>query len=575
MVIANTATPSSGQNVAKAGKEEPAALKEQSQKSDSVASKQSSTEKPSTNNSLSSALTSRLNNVQSNNPSSSTVQLTTDKQLFKLLPARLQGLFALGLISTHSDAKAKVVASSAAEARQVQLLLPLLKQDKSFSSAELIKQPPTLLKLDLAGHQIITVTKEPVSKGEWVKLRLNQQGQLILSQPTNATGQPSNGNVSTLTKSPQLTIQQALREALPSQQNLDKAIGQIQRLHQSLTLLPPKHNLINANSRMIIQQLAEKLPSLQQLGSSNVVKQSVQNNGIQHEQQLAKLAEALGQFSEKGAATSAQPNIIKGLSVSAPLSDLKTQLLRLAQSLKNDVQLSRLQQSIGQSAPSSKGASSPDTSSSSQNQTSKLHSNLSPKLSNMLDLLLNPKNLEAKNQAFLLDQFKQLQGPQLRLLREQLKQKLISISQAGVAKIQTQQLSSLSEAANGVVQRWLMELPFSHQGQIHSIELEIQQREAKKQSEEQKAVKQWQLRLNIDLMELGALQADIKLHEQQSNIQLWFDQADTQKLALSHINHLKDALLSKGLDIEELRCHQGIPPKLENKLQFQLINTKA
>ncbi|MCV6622613.1 MAG: flagellar hook-length control protein FliK [Cellvibrionaceae bacterium] len=559
----------------KAAKEEPAALKDQNQKSDSVGPKQSSAEKPSLNNSLSSALTSRLNSVQSNNSSSSTVQLSTDKQLFKLLPARLQGLFALGLISTHSDAKAKVVASAAAEARQVQLLLPLLKQDKSFSSAELIKQPPTLLKLDLAGHQIVTVSKEPIAKGEWLNLRLNQQGQLILSKPTNTIGQPNKGNVSTLAKSPQLTIQQALREALPSQQNLDKAIGQIQRLHQSLSLLPPKHNLINANSRMMIQQLAEKLPSLQQLGSSNVVKQSLQNNGIQHEQQLAKLAEALGQLPNKEASTSAQPTIIKGLSGSAPLNDLKTQLLRLAQSLKNDVQLSRLQQSISQSAPSSKGTTSAESSGSNQSQTSSLPSNLNPKLANMLDLLLNPKHLEAKNQAFLLDQFKQLQGPQLRVLREQLKQKLLSISQAGVAKIQTQQLSSLSEVANGVVQRWLMELPFTHQGQVHSIELEIEQREAKKQSKEQKAVKQWQLRLNIDLMELGALQADIKLHEQQSNIQLWFDQAGTQKLALSYIHELKEALQSKGLDVEELRCHQGIPPKLENKLQFQLINTRA
>lgn len=575
MVIANTANPSSGQNVTKAAKEESAALKDQNQKSDSVGPKQSSAEKPSLNNSLSSALTSRLNSVQSNNSSSSTIQLSTDKQLFKLLPARLQGLFALGLISTHSDAKAKVVASAAAEARQVQLLLPLLKQSKSFSSAELIKQPPTLLKLDLAGHQIVTVAKEPIAKGEWVNLRLNQQGQLILSKPTNAIGQPSTGNVSPLAKSPQLTIQQALREALPSQQNLDKAIGQIQRLHQSLSLLPPKHNLINANSRMMIQQLAEKLPSLQQLGSSNVVKQSLQNNGIQHEQQLAKLADALAHLPNKEAATSAQPSIIRGLSGSAPLNDLKTQLLRLAQSLKNDVQLSRLQQSISQSAPSSKGTVSAESSSSNQSQTSNLPSNLNPKLANMLDLLLNPKHIEAKNQAFLLDQFKQLQGPQLRLLREQLKQKLLSISQAGVAKIQTQQLSSLSEAANGVVQRWLMELPFTHQGQVHSIELEIQQREAKKQSKEQKAVKQWQLRLNIDLMELGALQADIKLHEQQSNIQLWFDQAGTQKLALSYIHELKEALQSKGLNVEELRCHQGIPPKLENKLQFQLINTRA
>ncbi len=243
----------------------------------------------------------------------------------------------------------------------------------------------------------------------------------------------------------------------------------------------------------------------------------------------------------------------------------------MAQALRNDVQLSRLNSPVGNSSPttpSSNTASSPATG------NSQLISN--SQVGKLLDLLLSPQgDIASKTQATLQEQFKQLQAPQLRLLREQIKQKLLTLSQAGLAKVQTQQLQMLSEPATGVLQRWLMELPFSHQGEVRSIELEIQKRDAKKKNAEGKLQNQWQLRLNIDLQELGNLQADIKLIAERGSIQLWFAKTEALQLAQAKLDTLRQTLTQKGLELEELRCHQGIPPKLETSLQFQLINTRA
>lgn len=510
----------------------------------------------------------------------SNLENALDKQLFKRLPSRLQGLFVLGLISDKKDSRAQVITSALASARQVQQLLPLLQQGKGFTTADFIRQPPSLLKLELSGgHQLVTVSREPLAKGDWVNLRLNSHGALkvsaLLEQGKAATVDKLPVFEKTQLKTPiapqaQITLQKALRESLPQQQSLSNVLGQVRHLSQHLNHLPKDHNLFSASSRLLIDQLSDKLPNLKLLSHATGVKQAVSQSGITQEAKLAKLVQEVSELALPGTAT--KTGAFQQSTALAPaLNDVKTLLGRLAQALRNDVQLSRLNSPAGNSSPttpSSNTASSPATG------NSQLSSN--PQVGKLLDLLLSPQgDTASKTQAALQEQFKQLQAPQLRLLREQIKQKLLTLSQAGLAKVQTQQLQMLSEPASGVIQRWLMELPFSHQGEVRSIELEIQKREAKKKNAEGKLQNQWQLRLNIDLQELGNLQADIKLIAERGSIQLWFAKTETLQLAQAKLDTLRQSLTQRGLELEELRCHQGIPPKLETSLQFQLINTRA
>lgn len=516
---------------------------------------------------------------------------TTDKHLFKRLPGRLQGLFALGLLSDQKATQAKVLASAQASARQVQLLLPLLKQDKNFTSAQLIKQPPTLLKLDLSGHQLLAVSRQPFNTADTVNLRLDSQGRLHVSAQSlteSATQNLSKLNAShevnttsrTLShgSSRQLNVQQALREALPQQQKLSTVLSQVQNLSNNLNMLPRGYNLLNATSRLMVDQLSDRLPSLAQLSQTSGLKQAVQLSGIGKEAQLAKLSVSGQVQSAAGPTTSTallpsnplgSMSALMSTSSSATInttintaSDVKTLLGKLAQSLRNDVQLHRLRESAH---------------STSQGSAKTINPRLSSDINAMLEQLLNPQSaLIAKSQSALMEQFKQLKGPQLQLLREQIKQKLINLSQSGIAKVQTQQLNMLSEPATGVLQRWLMELPFSFQGSVHSIEIEIQKREPQKKKDTSKTLdNQWQLRLNIDLKDLGILQADVKLIADRGNIQLWFAQPEALTLAQNQLKRLRESLTQQGIELEELRCHQGIPPKLETSLQFQLINTQA
>ncbi|MBB6523235.1 flagellar hook-length control protein FliK [Pseudoteredinibacter isoporae] len=512
---------------------------------------------------------------------------TLDKQLFKRLPTRLQGLFALGLISDKRESRAQVIASALASARQVQQLLPLLQQGKSFTSADFIRQPPTLLKLELnGGHQLVTVSREPLAKGDWVNLRLDTKGNLKVSTLLEAAKTAAIENARShdkvqgklpLPPQPQITLQKALRESLPQQQSLSHVLGQVRNLSHNLAQLPKEPSLFSASSRLLIDQLADKLPTLKFMSHGSGIKQAISQSGVTQEAKLAKLAKEIADIVTPGVAAkpgSLQTGSLQQSTALAPaLNDVKTLLGRLAQAIRNDVQLNRLS-NPGNNLPSSNTASSTGTTSSASS-TNPINT-LNSQVSKVLELLLNPQgDVTAKTQGALQEQFKQLKGPQLRLLREHIKQKLLNLSQAGLAKVQTQQLHMLSEPANGVLQRWLMELPFSHQGEVRSVELEIQKREAKKKTAKGELQNQWQLRLNIDLQELGNLQADIKLIAERGNIQLWFAKAETLQLAQAKLDTLRQTLTRKGLELEELRCHQGIPPKLETSLQFQLINTRA
>ncbi len=475
------------------------------------------------------------------------------------------------------------------------MLLPLLKQDKGFNSAELIRQPPTLLKLDLSGHQLITISRQAFNIGDTVNLRLDPQGRLQLNtqHTQTSTGAGSTGNYTSTAIDPkaaphiklgianqgsgQLSIQQALRESLPQQQQLSVVLNQLRNLSHNLANLPRDHNLLNASSRLLVDQLSDRLPSLAQLSQTRALKQAIVQSGIGQEAQLAKLsasklsASKLSTVEPSLPATSA-PSGLQGYNsladskahTASAVSDVKTLLARLAQSLRNEVQLGRLSSAQTSSAQR-------------QISANPISPRISSDLNAILEQLLNPQSaLTAKTQTALLDQFKQLQGPQLRLLREQIKQKLIHLSQSGIAKVQTQQLNMLSEPASGVLQRWLMELPFRLQGSVHSVEIEIQKRAPQKRKESTTTVQnQWQLRLNLDLNDLGALQVDVKLVAECGNIQLWFAKPEALHLAQGQLSKLRDSLTQQGLELEELRCHHGIPPKLETSLQFQLINTQA
>ncbi|GAA6153070.1 flagellar hook-length control protein FliK [Pseudoteredinibacter isoporae] len=529
-----------------------------------------------------SPLESALKALEKHNKALTVNENTLDKQLFKRLPARLQGLFALGLISDKNDSRAQVIVSALASARQVQQLLPLLQQGKSFTSADFIRQPPSLLKLEMAGgHQLLTVSREPIAKGAWVSLRLESNGALkvnALSEPEKtspvhqALNSKSSIGKSPLSSQPQVIIQKALRESLPQQQNLRDVLGHIRNLSQHLNQLPKEHNLFSASSRLLIDQLADKLPNIKLLSHGSGVKQAIIQSGVTQEAKLANLVKEISDMAvaSPGAqsATTQTGSLHQSTALAPALNDVKTLLGRLAQALRNDIQLSRASSATGGPATTASTAGS--------TTAGNPLSSLNTPIGKLLDLLFNPQaDITSKSHTALLEQFKQLQAPQRRLLREQINQKLLTLSQAGLAKVQTQQLQMLSEPVNGVLQRWLMELPFSHQGEVRSIELEIQQRESKKKNPQGELHNQWQLRLNIDLKALGKLQADIKLMAERGNIQLWFSNTEALQLAEAKLETLRQTLTRKGLELEELRCHQGVPPKLETSLQCQLINTRA
>ncbi|MCV6615929.1 MAG: flagellar hook-length control protein FliK [Cellvibrionaceae bacterium] len=488
--------------------------------------------------------------------------LSAKAELFKRLPARLQGLLALGLLHSDKAVPARVIKAALASPQQVQTLMPALigqaksaataqGQAQAFSSAALIRQPPTLVKLELGGHQVVTISPRPVKVGDYLALRLSQDGRLIAAPLATKAGAaaastgPAQGNQN------QQILASALRQSLPQQQPLATVLGQ---LLNAQALARPELKLLDASSRLLLQQISQTLAEPRQLQQAEPLRQAIGRSGLWQESHLQLLGQASNNV--KGGPT--------GKLGSINLDNLKTQLGRLVQQLKNQQQLYPVApQATGASAPTSPSGNGPSGG-------DKAIGQLLNQLLGMSQLQLN-KTAEA--QPTLPPQLANLSTEQRQQLRQALWQRLAQLGSAGVHKIQAQQVQGLLDSGPG--QRWSLELPFVFGGQLRSVELDIQERPPRQRpGQGQQKQNQWQLRLSCDLPGLGKMQADVRLIGERGAIQLWFDSARANALAKNELQSLRQALLQGGVEVEELGCQQGLPPKLETSLQ-QLISTRA
>lgn len=500
-----------------------------------------------------------------------------DAKLFKVLSRPLQGLLALGVLSTSKTTIAQVLKSAPASPRQVQILIETIGSralTQALGTKNHSGNVPQLLKLDIQGHHLVTLSKEAFKQGQSLSVILSRQGQLTTqlskTQPLNTAAIPMVRNE---VKAEQTnTIQTALRQAMPLQQPMKTVINGLLQLLKLPS--PVAGSLVNASTHIMLKQIASQIPELSTLGKSANIKQLLNKSGLLQESHLASL---IGQ-SKKTAptTTSFAPPASPGKSgLAIDLGNLKTQLARL--NLELGKALGETRAKVGNTLPPlANTLSGTGPLGSSLPISSKI--TIDSALVQLLTQIFKPLNLANKNSsAQLSQQISNLPPEQQQQLRQLVLQRLLQISQAGGAKIQAQQLLTISELPLQNSQRWCFDIPFMFQGQSHGVELEIQERAPRKNTSENKTEtqSQWQIRLSLELPNMGKLQVDLKLVEERSNIVFWFEEEIALKAAKETIQTLKQRLRKEGIEVEELQCQIGIPPKLETNLQHNLINTRA
>ncbi len=153
---------------------------------------------------------------------------------------------------------------------------------------------------------------------------------------------------------------------------------------------------------------------------------------------------------------------------------------------------------------------------------------------------------------------------QLLLLREKIlnspgEEKVVRQIESMVARIELGQLKSLqghapaeSTPKETMQRNWVIELPFTADGEPHNAELHLQQHQNRKQPDQQS----WHIELIFSLVELGEIHAHATIKGEKIDIHFLTERRESAALISDNLERLEAALSSAGLEIGTLFSRQ-------------------
>lgn len=364
----------------------------------------------------------------------------------------------------------------------------------------------TLLNSAQAGATLTLDSPQPLRPGSLLSAQVQGSQQLQFV--------PQSGRLDQLAVSQQLSGQQARQASLPG-------------LLASLAVLQESQASLPAEARATVAILLASLPELPAMTNPKGVAQALQSSGV---------------FLE--------PKLLAG-QAPAPVPDLKTGLLRLIAQLTPAL-------------PDSSGLNPINFG----NATSALAQALPGYVRNALGMLgqvgAKPEPLGFPLPARVLAE-NDGEGDVEHLLR---------LASAAISRLQSHQLASLEQTGvneHGRLQTtWQLEIPMRDLQDIVPLQIKIQrealpddkarpEREAARENLAQS--KLWRVEMAFDFEPLGPLQVQAQLLHGTLSSDLWAERAVTARLIDNQLGRLRARLLECGLDVSELTCHQGIPPR--------------
>ncbi|OPA92080.1 flagellar hook-length control protein FliK [Pseudomonas fluorescens] len=149
---------------------------------------------------------------------------------------------------------------------------------------------------------------------------------------------------------------------------------------------------------------------------------------------------------------------------------------------------------------------------------------------------------------------------------------LLRLAAGAISRLQSHQLSSLEQTgttADGRLQTtWQLEIPMRTLQDIVPLQVKFQREEPAqdKDQPERKANKEakqmlWRVELAFDMEPLGPLQVQAQLTQGKLSSQLWATRPFTASLIESHLGSLRERLVTSGINVGDLDCHLGTPPR--------------
>ncbi|WNF48244.1 flagellar hook-length control protein FliK [Pseudomonas sp. SG20056] len=142
---------------------------------------------------------------------------------------------------------------------------------------------------------------------------------------------------------------------------------------------------------------------------------------------------------------------------------------------------------------------------------------------------------------------------------------LLKLAAAAISRLQTHQLSSLAQSQVGpdgnLLTTWQLELPMRNQQELVPLQVKIQRDESNPQGKPEKKETLWKVELAFDLDPLGPLQVKAQLAHGRLSSQLWAERSSTVSLIDAELDNLRQRLNASGVQVGELACSQGTPPR--------------
>ncbi len=494
--------------------------------------------------SASQAITADTSNVQqSQKPTiANNTQLAikaTQAQQLQAIVQRLQGQQQL-----HAEVKSIQPLN-----KQNQLLLAKLNPEVA---AQILSKPTTqntlyMVKLvdPSTGHKILTtITPNTFKKGDMLLLQMNHNKDIVIK--------PSISNIRT-------AMTEGLRQSLPLQQNTSRLLNVIHLLEKLPVNL--QADLASPKIQQALKQLSTFIHSNQTLSTGPQLKTALNTSGIFTEQKVH--------------------------SQQSLSHDLRTILGKLSQALNNE-------------SPHN----SANTLLSSTKQLSTLENALVQFLSNIP--LVTSTHGKSSTPPEQITHILQLLGIKVsentnhstKKLKEVIHKQLAQLIQSSQEKIHFNQLRSLNSEAENVLTKGLTintEIALRWGDQVLPLQLSIKEiheenngrrfnydddneNENDNESDENHHLtRRWQVFMSFDLpgkdtKNIEQLHTQLTVIQDTVSVTLWTESHWLCQTAKNRLASLRNNLIAKGLNVEDLTCIEGKPPKQSLSLDYNLVD---
>lgn len=169
-------------------------------------------------------------------------------------------------------------------------------------------------------------------------------------------------------------------------------------------------------------------------------------------------------------------------------------------------------------------------------------------------------------------------------LRTQLIMLMHQYTLGSLAKIQLQQIQTVSHQLTQTdqaqpTQSWQFEVPVRQGQDVHPLNIQLEQQWIEDPQEpttkEVRRVRQWNIMLSFNLPIVGQFYAQLHLLGESLSAKFWAENEATLQEAKIKLDSLKAQLESEGIQVTQLQCVPGLPPKPKMSLSYSLVDIKT